>query len=159
MSAPRQQMAVTPHCVLALGAALEARSLSSSQREGLVQSVPWDKAERTWRLIPGNPLHKSINLALMLRIYLVGKGNKTELNTHTHNFLNKSVKMSYEVNIPRSWTHFGLSFTVIWINIIIVEELAWKHNGQENKAGNNCRNILFWGGLAELWVAGEGREK
>ena len=75
-------------CHLALGAALEARSLSSSQREGLVQSVPWDKAERTWRLIPGNPLHKSINLALMLRIYLVGKGNKTEL-IHTHTQLLK----------------------------------------------------------------------
>ena len=127
MSAPGQQMAVTPHCALALGAALEARSLSSSQREGLIHSAPWEEAECTWRLFAGNPLHKSINLALTLRIYLAGKGNKTELkhtHTHTHPFLNKSVKMSYEVNIPRSWTHFGLAFTVTWINIIIVEELA-----------------------------------
>ena len=78
-------MAVTPHCVLALGSALEARSLSSSQREGLKHCVPWEEAERTWRLIPGNPLHKSINLALTLKIYLVGKGNKTELkHTYSH---------------------------------------------------------------------------
>lgn len=67
--------------------------------------------------------------------------------------------MSYEVNIPRSGAYSGLCFTVTWIHIIIVEELAWKHNGQENKAGNNCKNILFSGGLTELWVARQGREK
>ena len=41
MSASRQQMAVTPHCASALGKTLEAGSLSGSQREGLMRSVPW----------------------------------------------------------------------------------------------------------------------
>lgn len=67
--------------------------------------------------------------------------------------------MSYEMSIPGSWVYSGRCFTDTWINIITVKELAWKHNGQEHKAGNNCKSILFSGGLTELLAAEQCRKK
>ena len=64
--------------------------------------------------------------------------------------------MSHEVSIPRSQVYSGLCLTGLWIDITIVKELARKHNGQGNKTGNNCRRILFSGGLTELWAAERG---
>lgn len=61
MPAPRQQMAVTPHCALSFRCMkLENKgNWSCCQRGGrLMHCVPWQEGELVWRLIPGNPLHK-----------------------------------------------------------------------------------------------------